>query len=79
MKFIKVDSVPETRNKRRLREDWEEFMSMNTKVAKVDLSQYSYKSFETAVTSMSVSVKRWAYPIAVMQRNGEIFLVRKDI
>ena len=79
-KFIKVDEADIQRRKySNLRADWKEFMGMGIKVAKVDLTQYNYKSPIIAATVMARSVKYHAQPIDVVRRRDEVFLIRRDM
>lgn len=80
MKFTKVDAVP-NRKKRynQLKYSWEEFMAMNTKVAKIDLDTGEYSNIYVARTSMKSSIKRLGYPIDITIRRGEIYLIRRDM
>lgn len=81
MKFIKVDQVPgiDKKNYNKLKNDWQEFMDMNVKIAKVDLTQYNYKSVLVASQVMSKSIKRFGFPIDITKRKDEIYLVRRDM
>lgn len=83
MKFIKVDEVPGVVNmgriNHRLKADWQEFMDMNVKIAKVDLTQYNYKNVITARQVIGKSIQKWGYPIDVFKRKDEIYLVRRDM
>ena len=80
-KFIKVDGVPEVRRKQynNLKADWQEFMDMGVKVAKIDMAQYNYKSLLTGYQVMMKSIRRHGFPIDIMKRGEEIFLVRRDM
>lgn len=80
-KFIEVEGTPEVikKNYANLKADWKEFMGMNIKVAKVDLTQYNYKTPIIAAQVMGKSVKLHGQPIDVVRRRDEIFLVRRDM
>ena len=79
-KFIKVNEADvQKRNYSNLKADWKEFMGMGIKVAKVDLTQYNYKSSEVAAMVMARSVRAHGQPIDVIRRKGEVFLVRRDM
>jgi hypothetical protein len=54
-------------------------MSMNVKVAKANLDVNEYKNSKVAGIVMANSVKRFGYPIIVMRRGNDIYLVRRDI
>lgn len=81
MKFVKVDKVPDVKKKHyaKLKADWQEFMDMNVKIAKVDLTQYNYKNVLTARQVMGKSIHRFGFPIDIMKRGDEIYLVRRDM
>lgn len=81
MKFVKVENVPEVERKHyaKLKADWQEFMAMNVKIAKVDLTQYSYKTVAVAAQVMAKSIRTWGFPIDLMKRKDEIYLVRRDM
>jgi hypothetical protein len=80
MKFVKVDEVPKKRYSRKgLCNYWEEFMRMDVKIVKVELSKHDYASPRIAQSTFVSSIKKYGYPIDVMNRNGEIYLVRRDM
>lgn len=79
MKFVEVKEVPGVRQDNLLKSKWVEFMAMNVKVAKVDLSEHEYKSATVAQSVMSVSIKRFGYPITVTRRGDELYLIRRDM
>lgn len=79
MKFVEVKEVPDKKKYHPLKSRWDEFMAMNVKVAKVDLDEREYKSVEIARATMALSIKRLGYPITVTRRNGEIYLIRRDM
>lgn len=80
MKFVEVKELPKN-NKRtyrgELRDRLDEFMKMNLKVAK--LEDHGYKSNSIAYRSFHKGVQRWVFPIDVVMRNGEVYLVRRDL
>ena len=80
MKFVKVDKVP-MRNQanHRLRDYFEEFMSANIKIAKVELNDGEYSNPSVARSVLGNSIKRHGFPIDIKLRSGEIYLVRRDI
>jgi hypothetical protein len=81
MKFVKVDKVPNrTRgNNYKLVQRWEEFMSMNVKTVKVEISDDEYKSPKVARTVWITSIKTFGYPIDLKMRGNDIYLVRRDM
>ena len=79
MTFTKVENVPVKRNRHNLKDKWDAFMSMNTKVVKIELGSGEYASVSVARGVMAMSLKRYAYPIDIIQRGDELYLVRRDI
>lgn len=81
MKFVEVKEIPKTlrEGKYCLKHYWEEFMKMDVKVARVDLSDHDYKTVKNAQTTFLASIKRYGYPISASIRGGEIYLVRRDM
>lgn len=67
------------RGKYNLRYKLEDFISMNTKVVKVNFREGEYKKLEYAYNSLREAAKRACVPVDVMRRNGEIFLIRTDM
>lgn len=56
-----------------------EFMNMGIKTAVVRFDEHEYKDNKSCHTSLYRSAKRHAFPIDVVMRNGEIYLVRRDM
>lgn len=84
MKFVEVKELPKTvyselAKYHRLEEDFEYFMSMNTKYAKVEFSKGEYKTWHSAYYSMRRTIKHLGLPITVKAINYEIYLIRRDI
>ena len=79
MKFVKVKEIPGVKKYHPLKNRWEEFMAMNVKVVKVDLDEREYKSATVAAGVMQASIKRHGYPITVVRRGNEIYLIRRDM
>jgi hypothetical protein len=80
MKFVEVKEVPEKKkrtNRGVLRDYLQEFMKMNLKAVKVE--DHGYKSANAAYKSLNAATKRWVFPIDVVIRNGEVYLIRRDI
>lgn len=79
MKFTEVKEIPEYSRRYRgvMRDRLEEFMNMNIKAVKVE--DHGYKTPEIAYKALHKATKRWALPIDVVTRKGEIFLIRRDI
>lgn len=79
MRFVKVEEVPNRERRHRLKDYWEEFMSMNIRIAKADLDIGEYASPEVARSVMANSIKRFGYPIDLHRRGKDIYLVRRDM
>ena len=79
MKFVEVKDIPDRKKYHGLKSKWEEFMAMNVKVVKVDLDEEEYKSPDVAARTMTLSIKRYGYPITVTRRRNEIYLIRRDM
>ena len=56
-----------------------EFMKMNVKYARVDLAYGDYLSHDSALQALRSSVKSSALPIHVLERQGELYLARRDL
>lgn len=79
MKFVEVKEIPCYKRNHRLKDMWDEFIASNMKMAKVDLDIDEYSNLSVAASVMAVSIKRYGYPIKLVRRDGNIYLVRKDI
>ena len=79
MKFVQVEMVPGKGENHKLNAAWKEFMSMNVKIAKAELDVGEYASPTVARGVWAISIKRFGYPIDLKLRNGEIYLVRRDM
>lgn len=79
MKFVQVEMIPGRNEKHKLKHAWEEFMSMNVKIAKAELDIGEYSSPTVARSVWTISIKKYGYPIDVRMRKGEIYLIRRDI
>lgn len=79
MKFVEVKDVPGLKVNHRLKDMWDEFMASNMKMAKVNLDEGEYSSVVVAASVMAVSIRRYGYPIRLIRRGDEIYLIRKDI
>ena len=80
LKFVKVEEVPEVtrRYHNRLQTRLNEFMESNVKTAKVEDNGH-YKNSHTCAEAMRVAIGRGGFPIKVVQRKDEVYLVRRDI
>ena len=72
------NGVPKRENFK-LKERFNEFISMNVKTARVDLDKDDYKSVNVAANVLRVASKRHAVPVKVVVRNGELYFVRTDM
>ena len=79
MKFTEVMDVPRKRAYNSLHTEWENFIAMNIKTVKVDLSDRHYANSTVAYGVMKTSIKRFGYPIKVKRRGNEIYLIRTDM
>ena len=79
MKFVEVKEVPQKnrRYKGELRDRLQEFMNMNVLAVKVE--NHDYKNTSAAYKSLHNAAKNWVFPIDVVTRNGEIYLIRRDM
>ena len=80
MKFVEVKEVPVKKKrsyKGELRDYLQEFMKMNLKSVKVE--DHGYKTSNSAYKALHKATKYWVLPIDVVTRNGELYLVRRDI
>lgn len=79
MKFVQVEAIPGWKENHRLKDAWKEFMGMNVKIAKAELDIGEYKSPRVAFCVWKHSINRFGYPIDLKMRDGEIYLVRRDM
>lgn len=84
MKFVEVAEVPAKANmprrkKGELKLYLDRFMSQDIKIAKVDFGPEEYYAMIGAYNSMRLACKRHVLPIDVTMRNGEVYLVRRDL
>lgn len=82
-KFIKVDrgilGGPLYKKPRKLECELFEFMKMNVEAAKLTFGENEYASAHSAYSTYHKAVKRFAFPVRVAMRKGEIYLVRTDM
>lgn len=83
MKFVEVMEIPEPSKYRRkrgeMRRDLERFMKKHIKMAKVVYGAEDYSGPVSCCSSYRNACKRWAFPIDVLMRNGEVYLIRRDM
>lgn len=79
MKFTEVKELPGKKYvpKFAMRDALNEFMKMNIKAAK--LENHGYKNSRNAYTAFYKAAKKWAFPVDVCMRNGEVYLIRRDM
>lgn len=78
MNFIKVESIPSKAINYGLEAKFNEFLSMNIKIAKVAYGGH-YKNSSTAANVLGNGVRRWGVPIKVMRRGNDVYFVRTDM
>ena len=79
MKFVPVEKLPDKVAKKSLKHAFAEFMAMNVKFAKVDITQFDYKSPAVARNVLGVAAKRHCVDIKVHIRNNEVYFERTDM
>ena len=86
MRFVVVDEIPKSKTGAVKRSDYhkydlefQKFLNMNVKVARVEFFQDEYASVRTARNVLRGAVKRYCVPIKVCIRSGEIYFVRTDM
>lgn len=80
MKLVVVKELPPARKqKKSLKAIFDEFLSMNVQVARVDLSEHDYKDSKVANTVFKTAVKRWCVPITVVKRGDEIYFINRTM
>ena len=86
MIFIPVEEIPKKRTPKAgefveyksVHDYLKEFMKMDVKYAKVSINRFDYASDTSACTVFHVSIKRHGFPIKVVRRGEDIYLVRTD-
>lgn len=82
MRFVRVEFIPEIkrgRNRNNLGSILDNFVASDMICAKVALDPGDYSSPECARTSLVQAIKRGHYNVGVTCRNGELYIVRKDM
>lgn len=89
MTFVPVDELPKTNRGRKVGDDFSEyhhykneldsFIKMNARIVKVNYLTNEFASYRSAYKSLYDAIKRAGYPINAHVRNGEVYLVRRDI
>lgn len=79
MEFVEVKELPRMGYRRNeLKARLDEFMRMRTKTVKVGW-EGTYKSARSAQMGLSRCAKREALPIDVRTKDGEVYLIRRDM
>lgn len=79
MHFTKVNENDVLKPKYKLEKDFEDFMNLGVKCAKVTLDPGRYKCASSAQATITRGIERWRKPIKVIMRKGEIYLIRTDM
>lgn len=86
MEFIEVKEIPSIRRGERgaprhgkLKEDLEEFMSLNIKYAEIIPDPRLYTSLHSLDNSIRLTIKRYKLPIASTIRWDTMYLIRTDL
>lgn len=86
MEFIEVKEIPNIRRGERgnprhgkLKEDLEEFMSLNIKYAEIIPDPRFYTSIHSLDNSMRLAIKRYNLPISTTVRWDTMYLIRTDL
>ena len=56
-----------------------EFMKMNIRVAKVTFTKVEYKDHKSCYEALRRAIKKNAFPVDVVTRKGEVFIINKEI
>lgn len=79
MKFVVVNELPKRCSKKSLKHVFAEFIAMNVKYARVDLTQFDYKSPAVAAQVLGLASRRHCVDIKVHKVNDEIYFERTDM
>lgn len=81
MRFTKVEKTDEICRmpKRELKSELTEFMQMNIKCAKVTYGENEYTNPQSAYASLFKAAKWHAFPIKVIKRKNNVYLIRTDM
>lgn len=80
MRFIEAE-IEECRRcqNKNLEQEFEKFMSMNVKTAKVIFTEEEYSCSNAVAVVLRRGVKTHRLPIHVLVVNGNVYLVRRDM
>lgn len=83
MYFVEVKELPEigssSGEKGALKSRLDKFMELGVKIVKIVLDDDDYCCPVSAHSAFSGAVERWAFPIDVKMRKGEVYLIRRDM
>lgn len=84
MKFVEVADVPckvdkPRRKKGELKLWLDSFMSQDIKTARVDFNPDEYIAMIGAYNAMRRACVRHVLPVDVIMRNGDVYLIRRDL
>lgn len=80
MKFVKYEGENPTKKKYTKLEGYlREFINMDVKVVTVHFDEHEYKSASSCYKSLYNAIRRYTLPVDVVLRNGEVYLVRRDM
>lgn len=79
MRFTEVKEIPgdRVRRKNEMRDILTEYMNMNIKSVKVE--DHGYATTKLAYLAFKRAAERHVFPIDVHMRNGEVYLIRRDM
>lgn len=81
MRFTKVEKTEDVcrRKKGVLKSELMEFIRMDVKCAKVTFSANEYESPHSAYAALFKAAERHAFPIKVIKRGDNIYVIRTDM
>lgn len=82
MRFVEVDEIPERVQRklyRKISPMLDDFMEASIKYARVETKHDDWSTCGVMYRDLRNAVKNRGYPIQVVQRNGDVYLARKDI
>lgn len=83
MKFVEVKDIPsrsKSKHKRGYMKIWmDNFMSQGIKMAKVVFDEDDYSGPFSCYQAYRAGIARHVYPVDVKLRNGEVYLIRRDM
>lgn len=79
IKFVEVKEIPGSKVKKNVHAYLREFVNMNVKVVKVDFDELDYANAKSAYSSFYKASRYGGYPVTAAMRNGELYLINRDI